>query len=649
MITSKHIAKITALLVCLSLFACVMIVYAAGVNQNKKVMDYESKLFGDEILTIDIRVDENEWQEMLDNAIDKEYISADLVINGKSFNTVGIRTKGNSSLSQVVGMDDSDRYSINFKFSYYVEGQTCYGLDTFCINNLLGDNTYMKDYLSYDIMKYIGVETPLMNYASVTVNGEDFGFYLALERYEKSFLDRAYDTSGGQLYSVKTTMRQGEATDQKTGQDNADSGANGQPGAGGQRPQGNQETPESDDAGSQTEQLDNQNGGMGGFPMGGMSGGGGGDLVYVDDNISSYRSIFNNAQSQKNSDKDKQRVITAIKNLNEGTNLEQYFDVDEILRYLAAHTVVVNLDSYTSGMAQNYYIYERDGKITVLPWDYGLAFGGFQSDSASDVVNFPIDTPVSGVSMEDRPLINKLLEVPEYKDKYHEYLRQIVEGYFVSGVFAETVMDLDAKINNYVKNDVSAFATYEEYEASLPVFIKLGTLRAQSIDGQLNGTIPSSTDGQNSDKDALIDASGINLSALGSMMGGGGRGEGGRSEGGQGEGGRGEGGRGEGGFGGMGDMPNRELMEKAMPILQENSGVLNDEIKEQLLEMGLTEEQISQVTEMTSRMPGRNAANLQSKAVSANTMDPTYGVSVFVSLILLSGAILFLMRAKKTY
>jgi spore coat protein CotH len=642
MITSKHIAKITALLVCLSLFACVMIVYAAGVNQNKKVMDYESKLFGDEILTIDIRVDENEWQEMLDNAIEKEYISADLVINGELFNTVGIRTKGNSSLSQVVSMDDSDRYSINFKFNYYVKGQTCYGLDNFCINNLLGDTTYMKDYMSYDIMKYIGVETPLMNYANVTVNGEDFGFCLALERYEKSFLDRVYDTSGGQLYSVKTTMGQGENFAENdagqngaapNNQENPESSTNGQQDAGGQSRQGNQGQPDSDDAGAQLEQPDNQNGGMGGFPMDGMGGRGGGDLVYVDDNISSYSSIFNNAQFLKNSDKDKQRVITAIKNLNEGTNLEQYFDVDEILRYLAAHTVVVNLDSYTSGMAQNYYIYERDGKITVLPWDYGLAFGGFQSDSASDVVNFPIDTPVSGVSMEDRPLINKLLEVPEYKDKYHEYLRQIVDGYFVSGVFAETVMDLDAKINNYVKNDVSAFATYEEYEASLPVFIELGTLRAQSIDGQLNGTIPSTTDGQNSEKDALIDASGINLSALGSMMGGGNRGEGDR---------------GEGGFGGMGGM-DRELIQKAMPILQENGGVISDEVKKQLLELGLTEEQIVQAAEMTNRMPGGNAANQQSKAASANTLDPTYAVSVFVSLILLTGAIIFIMRAKKTY
>ena len=50
-----------------------------------------------------------------------------------------------------------------------------------------------------------------------------------------------------------------------------------------------------------------------------------------------------------------------------------------------------------------------------------------------------IDTPVSGVSMEDRPLISKLLEVPEYKEKYHEYLNQIVDGYFNSGIFEETI------------------------------------------------------------------------------------------------------------------------------------------------------------------------------------------------------------------
>ena len=47
-------------------------------------------------------------------------------------------------------------------------------------------------------------------------------------------------------------------------------------------------------------------------------------------------------------------------------------------------------------------------------------------------------------------------------------------------------------------------------------------LRSESISGQLNGTIPSTTDGQSADKTALVDASGISLSDMGTMNSGGG-------------------------------------------------------------------------------------------------------------------------------
>ena len=555
MINSKHLNKIVVVLISLSLFACALIVYFARANPNTKVMQYESKLFGDEILTIDIQVDEEDWQELLDDPTAKEYIPADLVINGETFSSVGLRTKGNSSLTQVAQMKDSDRYSIHFKFNHYQKGQTYYGLDSFCINNLLGDNTYMKDYLSYDIMNYIGVPTPLANYAKVTVNGEDLGFYLALERYEKAFLDRVYDTSGGQLYNVKIQMghredfmdmndRQKEEALRESGDNESRQPWDKKEGVEDAMENNSNESSPEQNRSSQDEQ--NKGGGFsgnmddgfpqdmgdgfpqnrgGGFPGGrggGPGGQNGGSLVYTDDNISSYSSIFDNAEFKKNTDKDKQRVITAIKNLNEGTNLEKYFDVDEILRYLAAHTVLVNLDSYSSSMAQNYYIYERDGKISILPWDYGLSFGGFQGGNISSTINFPIDTPVSGVSMEDRPLISKLLEVPEYKEKYHQYLSRIVDGYFNSGIFEETINVLDAKINDYVKNDTTSFTTYEKYTASLPILKELGALRARSIEGQLNGTIPSTTEGQNANKDSLISGDGINLSDLGSFMGRGG-------------------------------------------------------------------------------------------------------------------------------
>jgi spore coat protein CotH len=80
---------------------------------------------------------------MLDNATKEEYIKVDVVINGTTFSNVGIRPKGNSSLRQVAS-SESDRYSFRIKFDEYVKGQTCFGLDNLVVNNMFGDNTYMK-------------------------------------------------------------------------------------------------------------------------------------------------------------------------------------------------------------------------------------------------------------------------------------------------------------------------------------------------------------------------------------------------------------------------------------------------------------------------------------------------------------------------
>ena len=604
MITSKHIRKIIAAMVCLCILTCGFIVYAANTFDTTRVTEYQKRMFGDEILTIDIQVDADEWQSLLNNATAKEWISGDLLINGQRFSAVGIRTKGNSSLMQ---MGSNGRYSLQFKANRYVKGQTFYGLDTFCVNNMMGDATYMKDYISYDIMDFIGVESPLKNYAKVTVNGEDYGFGVALERYDKAFLDRVYNTAAGQLYNVKIGMgRRGDFEDMWQNVENVLPGG---------RFQGGMELPNRERGGDP--------GAIRVIGLAGVGGGvgGGGSLVYTDDDISSYGAIFDNAVFSSVSDNEKQRVITALENLSAGTDLEKYFDVDATLRYFAAHTVVVNLDSYTSNMQQNFFLYERDGKITILPWDYNLAFGGFMSGSASDTVNFPIDTPVSGVNMEDRPLLNMLLSVDEYRARYHEYLWQIVEGYFESGLFEKTVNELDAKINGYVRNDVNVFNSYERYTASLQEFIEFGRLRAKSIRGQLEGTIPSTSSGQAADGSSLIDASGIDLSVLGSMMGGVEIGRGGRPAGDAGQvtgpggpdfmitvpadgstapGGMPGGPQGfPGGFGMMvDDSIDMGLIIQAMQILMEAGGELTDDVRAELTELGLTDEQIEMVAEM---------------------------------------------------
>ena len=193
-------------------------------------------------------------------------------------------------------------------------------------------------------------------------------------------------------------------------------------------------------------------------------------------------------------------------------------------RYFVVHNFVLNFDSYTGSMIHNYYLYEEDGVLSMIPWDYNLAFGGFESSSdAQSLINFPIDTPVSGGSAENRPMLYWMLADESYLENYHEIFSQFISKYFDSG-YLERLIDSTAElISPYVQKDPTKFCTYEEFQQGVSTLKELCLLRAQSVKGQLEGTIPSTSEGQAEDSSNLISADGITVSDMGSMgnMGGG--------------------------------------------------------------------------------------------------------------------------------
>lgn len=83
---------------------------------------------------------------------------------------------------------------------------------------------------------------------------------------------------------------------------------------------------------------------------GGMGGRSTGDsdvsLIYTDDEYESYSNIFDNAKTDV-TDADKDRLIAALKTINEGGNIESAVDADEVIRYFIVHNFVCNFDSYT--------------------------------------------------------------------------------------------------------------------------------------------------------------------------------------------------------------------------------------------------------------------------------------------------------------
>ncbi|MBO4458729.1 MAG: CotH kinase family protein [Butyrivibrio sp.] len=573
MITNKYISKIVIGIMAVAVLLCFLaMAYADRLNERlggqTVKQKYETELFNtDEVISIDIKMDADEWEKMLSNAMSEEYYACDVVINGETVKNVGIRPKGNTSLSAIAMNSETNRYSLKLEFDQFEEGQTCYGLDKLILNNNYADATNMKEAVIYDMFQYLGADASLYNYAKVSVNGEYKGVYLALEAVEESFLLRNFGTQNGNLYKPDS-MEMGGG-DKKSGDrpsgfpkpgdmpegadfdfgkngppgggdfgeggppdfgggnppDGADFGKNGPPGGGDFDPSNMPQRPGSDEEGK----PDGEGGPGGGMPEGGPGeggpgkggfpmGGNGSNLNYTDDDLDSYSTIWD-GDILGSGTADKRRVVEAIKNVNSGNELEKYLDVDNILKYMAVHTFSVNMDSLSGSMAHNYYLYETNGQLNIFPWDYNLSLGGMsmgRSGGATEMVNDAMDTPFDGTDF-----FNALLENETYLEKYHDYLRQLVEEYVNGGRFDEVYQRIRGQIDTLVETDPTAFYNYDEYNAAAEMLCKVVKLRAESISGQLDGTIPSTDEGQKQDSSNLVDASDIDVKVMGEFdMGG---------------------------------------------------------------------------------------------------------------------------------
>ncbi len=508
---------------------------AVGRETNGQTMGYENRLFDrTRVHTIDIVM--SDWEGFIETCQNEEYSPCSIVIDGEAYKNVGIRAKGNTSLSSVASMGSS-RYSFKIEFDQYDKDKSYYGLDKICLNNLIQDNTCMKDYLAYTLMADFGVASPLCSYVYITVNGEEWGLYLAVEAVEESFLQRNYGSAYGELYKPDSQNLQAG------GQGGMPGGAGRPPGEMGVIPGGTGGgsgemggIPEGTGDGPEETGVpggeSGSSGDIGGIPegasvpsrdMGGMFGGMGSadiKLQYIDENPDSYPNIFENAKTDI-SQSDQKRLIAALKALSENSGIENAVNTEEVMRYFVVHNFLCNGDSYTGTMVHNYYLYEEEGRLSMIPWDYNLAFGGFGNTDAVSTVNAPIDTPVSG-DLADRPMVSWIFADETYTQRYHALFAEWMAEVDLAARIEETVELISA----YVRKDHTKFCTYDEYEKGIAALRDFCELRVESIHGQLAGTIPSTAEGQAADEQALLDTGALNLSDMGTMQVGGGFGGG---------------------------------------------------------------------------------------------------------------------------
>ncbi len=394
---------------------------SSAISSLADLEEHYGTTFGQgKVIDVNVVISEDDWQDILDNAKDEEYHSADITVNGTTVKNVGFRTKGLSSLNSVA-QSDSNRYGFKVKLDEYVDGQSLNGLDMFVLNGSFSDPSYMREYLTYSASAYLGCDTPDISYCNLYLNGELFGFYLMIESYDDSFVERYTDSDDTVLYKAESESCTLLSSDDASG-----------------------------------------------F-----------DVQYGEDegntNIIKLITVLNSTTADN---KDK---------------LESILNVDSVLKAIAVNTVTGNYDSYSGSKAHNYYLLFSEGKFSYLGWDYNMSMGGFIEDGGASVTN-DITSPVYGVDISSRPLIEKLLAIDEYNEIYLGYVESLTE-YFSD--FQTTVNTIADEIRTYVSNDPSAFYTAEQFEANIVASgADFSELEGKTgMDGNMQGQRPENFEG----------------------------------------------------------------------------------------------------------------------------------------------------------
>ncbi len=133
-------------------------------------------------------------------------------------------------------------------------------------------------------------------------------------------------------------------------------------------------------------------------------------------------------------------------------SLEEVFDTDVFLTYLATNTVIQNWDTY-GRMTHNYYLYDdpETGRLTWVNWDNNEALqeGNMSGSLALDF---------SDLSSGDWPLIEYLYADEVYRAQYDMYVGEVIDGVFKAGTIQATYDEYAALLEPYATTEVSGYS-----------------------------------------------------------------------------------------------------------------------------------------------------------------------------------------------
>lgn len=296
-----------------------------------------------------------------------DYVRAVVKFNGKTWNDVGFRLKGNSTLTQTWR---SGIYKLPFRLNFdkfedlvpSILNQKFYGFKDLSFSPGVKDNSLIREKIASDIFRNAGIVSPWTAFYRVSI---DFGaglkycgIYCAVELPEDNACLSQFGEESGNLYKPESKL--------------------------------------SSFLQSEFEKKNNE-------------------ILGDYSDVKQFVVALNAGTYTTN------RSLWR-------TNLENAFHVDYFLKWLALNNTMVNWDTY-GAMAHNYYLYNHSkNKLTWMPWDNNEALSrnpGIIGSSGGGPV------PPSGLSLTMNevgttwPLIYRIANDSVYFNRYKNHMKSV--------------------------------------------------------------------------------------------------------------------------------------------------------------------------------------------------------------------------------
>lgn len=381
------------------------------VHQIKVGKTTESGLYQTDVIkTINLQFEAANWASQLATNYNTEnYVTATLTYDGEVLGDVGVQYKGQTSYMMLP--PGSQKKSFSIKTDLIAVDQELLGYSNLNLNNAFQDATFMREFLYCQLIRK-HIPTAKANFVHLTINGENWGLYVNVQQLNKDLLKEWFLSNDGTYWRADAPTSTGGG------------------------------------------------GGGGGGPQWGDGTAG---LNYLGTNPATYQQYY----TLKNTEETDPWALlintcdvlnnTSLANL--PVALPEVMDVDRALWLMACEIAFCDDDGYIYKGKMDYYVHweKETGRSVPLEFDgnsvlttQNQAWGPFYH---ADNVNYPV--------------MNRLMQVPEYRQRYLAHLRTIINEMLDLTTTQNFISEYSQMIDAEVESDPKKIYTYSQFTTGL--------------------------------------------------------------------------------------------------------------------------------------------------------------------------------------